>query len=711
VSDSAAELQVCPACRARNLDDARFCSQCGIRLEAGAGEDDPIPAAPEGADSMVSLVGAATLAGDTPSEDPAHLADPLIGVVIADRYRIVEPLGRGGMGVVYKVEHARIGKLMALKILTGELGRNAELVARFKREALMASKLSHPNTVQVFDFGSSEGMTYLAMELLRGNDLGRIVRRGGPLGPSRTSRIVIQICSSLAEAHDHDIVHRDLKPENIIIVKGQAGDDVVKVLDFGLAKLRESKELGEVTTRGAIVGTPFYMSPEQIRGEPVDPRSDVYSLGALMYVCLTGQPVFDSATPMGILTKHLTETPEAPSLRFPDLGIPRALSAIVMRALEKDPDQRYQSVRELQQALVDELRGAGQSSVDLLLDSKQMRELASADQEAATRSEIERYEKKLKRRGQYAMMTFGVVLLGLGFGGYKLWSATSSASDFTGAEVEPNNSPGTATPLPFGREVRGQLGRRLDPQQSDRDFYSVTVPAGTKTVRLSTTALPNMALCTLLYRAGIQTPLGRYCSGTEGEKLVVKELALQPGDYLLAVMQDRERYSTEPAPPVIENISDVYRLELSAAKPLENEEVEPNDGARDASSLRRGGSLRGQIAWMHDVDVVCAAPGSGRLRFVVRDAVNHPRPEHAVLQVTPIGGPDDGIPVRVHGARETFQASPRDVKSPWKGPERPVDSTPGSTCLKLELVPNPLAPTPHPRVAPAGDEEYVVRAE
>ncbi len=710
MSESVAELMICPACRARNLGDARFCSQCGIRLETGP-LDDAAPESQGGVDSMISLVGAATLVGDTPSEDGTRMADPLIGVVIADRYRIIEPLGRGGMGVVYKVEHARIGKLMALKILTGELSRNEELVARFKREALMASKLSHPNTVQVFDFGSSEGMTYLAMELLRGNDLGRIVRRTGPLGAARTSRIVIQICSSLAEAHDHDIVHRDLKPENIIIVRGQAGDDVVKVLDFGLAKLRESKELGEVTTRGAIVGTPFYMSPEQIRGEAVDPRSDVYSLGALMYTCLTAQPVFDSATPMGILTKHLTEAPEAPTHRFPALGIPPALSSIVLKALQKDPERRYQSVRDLQQALVDELRGAGQSSVDLLLDSKQMRELASADEEAATRGEIERYERRLKRRGQYAMGVFGLVIVGLGFGGYRIWTATSNSHEFSGTEVEPNNSPGTATPLPFGSEVRGQIGRRIDRNQSDRDFYRVTVPSGTQAVSLETTALPNMALCTLVYRVGLDTPLGRYCPGTPGQDLRVDSLELDSGDYLLAVMQDRERYAEEPAPPVLENISDVYRLQLSPAKTRAGEEVEPNDAARDANTIKRGQSLRGQFAWMHDVDFVCAAPGSGGVRFVVEDAVNAPRPEHAVLQITPVGGPDDGIPVRVHGKDTNFTASARDVKSPWHGPQTPLGKSPGSACLKLELVPNPWAPTPHPRVAPAGSEEYLVHAE
>ncbi len=223
------------------------------------------------------------------------LADPLVGMLIADRYRIVEPIGRGGMGVVYKVEHARIGKLIALKLLSGALARDPGLVARFEREAAMVSQLSHPNTVQVFDFGHTDGLVYLAMEYLRGVDLGHLIRESGALDLDRTARIVIQICSSVAEAHDRGIVHRDLKPENVMVLGSGQGLEFVKVLDFGLAKLRESTETMNLTLRGAIVGTPYYMPPEQIRGEPVGPAGDVYALGALMYSCLTGDVVFDGA--------------------------------------------------------------------------------------------------------------------------------------------------------------------------------------------------------------------------------------------------------------------------------------------------------------------------------------------------------------------------------------------------------------------------------
>ncbi|MCA9645835.1 MAG: protein kinase, partial [Myxococcales bacterium] len=253
-------VSTCPECGAENSPASRFCNQCGSSLEhSGAPKREVV--------------------------SPEKIADPLLGMVIAERYRIVAPIGRGGMGVVYRVEHVRIGKLMALKLLTGELTSDSELVGRFKREALMVSKLSHPNTVQVFDFGTSDGLTYLAMEFLDGRDLGRLIEDSGCLDPVRVARLTIQICSSLAEAHGQGMIHRDLKPENIIVLQTREGE-LVKVLDFGLAKLRESSEMLEVTSRGAIVGTPYYMSPEQVRGEEVDQRSDIYSLGALMYKAL-----------------------------------------------------------------------------------------------------------------------------------------------------------------------------------------------------------------------------------------------------------------------------------------------------------------------------------------------------------------------------------------------------------------------------------------
>lgn len=631
-------------------------------------------------------------------------------MIVADRYRILEQIGRGGMGVVYRAEHARIGKLMALKLLTGELTRDPSQVARFKREALLASKLSHPNTVQVFDFGSSDTLVYLAMEYLRGEDLARLIRREGPLSVERTAKIVIQICSSLAEAHDHGIVHRDLKPENIIIVRGQAGEDVVKVLDFGLAKLRESPELSEVTSRGAIVGTPYYMSPEQIRGESVGPQGDVYALGALMYACLTASVVFDAPSPMAVLTRHLLDEPESPSLRRPELKIPDSVSQIVLRALIKDPTRRTASVQALQQALVDELKRDGQPNVERLLDSGEMRRIADADGEAATRNEVEAYERKLRTRGRFAWALLGLTLTAGLFVALRVWRQINLPPAFAGREREPNDAASVANKIPFGVTVSGQIGKRLDRERSDRDFFQVAVPVGSPVLSIELTGLPNLAICLWLYPAGNESPFGRYCSGSASHDLQIPALRVAPGAYVLAVMQDREAYTRGPAPPVYENISDDYRLSITAGTSTPDFEVEPNDALAIASFVAVGGTLRGRLAWMRDVDVVCVKEGSAQaqVRFVVEDP--HPRSRSAVLEVTPLAGPDHDIPTRLHRLGSGAKPTPTDTVGQYRSTPIPLGGG-RPACLSLTLAPNPGAATEQPLVAPAGDEEYSVRVE
>ncbi len=702
MSDGDKEATTCGGCQAQNPAAAKFCSECGVRLKT----TDTLTGASDSMSKPRDAL-AITIPGEVSVEETGHVADPLIGVVIAGRYRIIEPLGRGGMGVVYRVEHARIGKLMALKLLAGELSRDNEIVARFKREALMVSRLSHPNTVQVFDFGTSDGMTYLAMEYLRGEDLGRIIRRNGPLTASRTARIVTQVCSSLSEAHRLDIIHRDLKPENVFILKSEAGTELVKVLDFGLAKLRESAELGEVTSRGAIVGTPFYMSPEQIRGEDADQRSDVYALGALTHVCLTGHPPFDAPRPMGVLTKHLVEKPENPMTRFPELGISAGVASIVMKALEKDAADRFQSVEELQHALVDELKEQGQTSVDLLLDSGQMHALARADSDAVTRGEVELYERKLRRRGFLAWAT--VILTGIVVvvGAWHLIERVQATPTFTGAEREPNNSASEATHVPFGRKVQGQMGRRLDQERSDRDFYRVDVPEKSPRVRLALSSLPNMGLCALVYRVGIDSPLGTYCAGAPGRELEIPVLELSAAAHYIAVMQDRDGYGAA-APLVQENVSDTYTLEVQAADAHPENESEPNDTVKDANILGTGATFQGRLGWMRDLDVVCVKSGSGTIKFEVHEARTG-RPPEAVLQVTPRQGPSDGVPVRVHSSPPKSSGT-GDVASPWASPPTPVEGQ-RRACLELTLVPNPLRPPPHPKVAPASPQEYTVHVK
>ncbi|MEO7331104.1 MAG: serine/threonine-protein kinase, partial [Minicystis sp.] len=493
----------CPICHKRNHVGVHDCVFCGTPLL--------LRAHAVGDGSSASVLGGR---GPSPTSDgelnAPPIADPLIGVVVADRYRIVELLGRGGMGIVYKVEHVRIGKLLAMKLLTGELSHSPDVVRRFKQEALTVSKLGSPNTVQVFDFGVAEGLTYLVMELVSGEDLGRTLRTVGPMPFARLGKIIIQACSSLAEAHQKGIVHRDIKPENIMILRGKDGMDVAKVLDFGLAKLREGEGLNDVTSQGAIVGTPYFMAPEQIRGDAVDARTDVYAIGALMYRALTGHYPFNGPTPMAVFTKHLTELPIPPIERAPEVGIPAGVNQLVLKALSKNAGERFQRVEELQAELVDEMRALGTSSVEDLLDSGQLRKLArvssgsathsavQAAAEIATRDEVEAYERKLRRQRYGALGFAAIVALGALGGAAKLVMLETRVV-FNGVEIEPNDSAKDATKVPLGTPVSGLLGKRLDPAHGDRDFYAVDIPARAgklPVIELKVSALPNFAMCT-----------------------------------------------------------------------------------------------------------------------------------------------------------------------------------------------------------------------
>jgi serine/threonine-protein kinase len=651
----------------------------------------------------------------------APVADPLIGVVVAERYRIVEPLGRGGMGIVYKVEHARIGKLLAMKLLTGELSRNRDVVRRFKQEALTASKLSSPNTVQVFDFGVSEGLTYLVMELVSGEDLGRTLRTLGPMPWSRLGKIVVQVCSSLAEAHHNGIVHRDVKPENIMLVRAPDGSDIAKVLDFGLAKLREGADLNDVTSQGAIVGTPYFMSPEQIRGEGVDFRTDVYALGALMYRGLTGHYPFNGPTPMAVFTKHLTETPTPPIERAPERGIPPGVSAIVLKALEKNPGDRFQTVEDLRAALVEELRALGTSSVESLLDSGQLRRLsrvagdvdakaATAAAEVATRDEVERYERKLRRMrwgsfGALAIVAAGLTLAGVK--GARLLREERAALD-RGHEIEPNDTAAQATAFPFGTTITGQIGKRRDSTHGDRDFYAVDVPAtmpGQRSVvKLSVSALPNFATCTLVYRQGLDSPLAQYCVGRPARELVVPALRVDPGRYFIAELQDMDAYGGAP-PFIHENVSDSYALSIGASASTGGEEIEPNDQVASANPIVPGAPLTATLAWVRDVDVFCVAPGVGPIRWSVKDPA---RDLGVVLEVTPMAGTLEGAPVRVHAPGGKFVAP--DVQSPWSSAVlKPDGDTP--RCLRVRAVTNPWSGANAVVVPTGSTDPYTVEAE
>ncbi len=276
--------------------------------------------------------------------------DPLVGRVIADAYVMQELVGVGGMGRVYRAEQKALGRVVAIKVVHRHLLGDRDSISRFYTEARAASSLNHPNSVSVFDFGrTADGMLYLVMEYLRGRDLARVIEEESPIPIARTIELAQGVLGALGEAHARGVVHRDLKPENILIENLRGGTDHVKVVDFGLAKIRDVESAE--AARGLVAGTPDYMAPEQARALEVDGRSDLYALGVVMFELLTGRLPFIDDTPSKVMSKHVFE-------RVPDIqeiapyrGIPDALVDVVMKALAKDPGERFQDADEMSRAL------------------------------------------------------------------------------------------------------------------------------------------------------------------------------------------------------------------------------------------------------------------------------------------------------------------------------------------------------------------------
>jgi len=288
-------------------------------------------------------------------------SDPLVGRLIADRYRVLAPLGRGGMGAVYRVEHVMLKKELALKFLHPELGRLDEVARRFEREAEAAARLDHPNIVNVTDFGrTADGMLFLVMELLQGQSLTTLIRPDGdgrPLPVDRALHIERQILRALEHAHASGIVHRDLKPDNVMIIARDGERDIVKLLDFGIAKMTAPDEpngtpSGQALTQaGVVFGTPEYLSPEQAMGEEADRRADLYSAGVVLYEMLTGKRPFEAPSKVAIVSMHLTQKAMPVTQAAPAAGVPKWLERVVERAMAKKRDDRYATAQAFLQAL------------------------------------------------------------------------------------------------------------------------------------------------------------------------------------------------------------------------------------------------------------------------------------------------------------------------------------------------------------------------
>jgi serine/threonine-protein kinase len=302
----------------------------------------------------------------THTHDPLPAHDPLIGTVLADRYEILRRIGEGGMGAVYEARHTVLGKRVAVKVLLEKFLDKTDLGARLLQEARLAGSIGHENIVDVADFGRvADGRAFIVMELLEGESLADLIFRDAPLSVERSLRIVRQVASALGAAHAQGIIHRDVKPQNVFLVR-RNGLDFVKVVDFGVSKAMATREDGfehqRLTRTGTILGTPLYMSPEQARGgDDVDGRADVWAVGVMLYECLTGEVPFRANNYLGVIAQVTTQEVVPPTQLRPELGIPPAVEAVILRALDKDRQRRYQTMGVFQRDL--ERLLAGESDV------------------------------------------------------------------------------------------------------------------------------------------------------------------------------------------------------------------------------------------------------------------------------------------------------------------------------------------------------------
>ncbi len=320
------QLKICPQCGAEYELDQRFCPKDGSTLRLQGGEND------------------------------------LVGSIIADRYHVLRKLGQGGMGQVYLAEHVKMGRKSAVKVMNPGMVHDADAISRFNREAANAARINHPNVAAVYDFGETgDGLIYLAMEFVEGPPLTKLIEQMGSLPPLRAAGIARQAGEALAVAHDMGIVHRDLKPDNIMVARNRDGSDLVKVVDFGIAKVA-GNDAQKVTKTGLVVGTPEYMSPEQLAGDKLDGRSDIYSLALVTFNMLTGALPFPSESAQEAMIMRLTDEPKRLAEMKPDVAWTAEVQAVMDRALQRDASMRYATAAEFGRDLLRAVEAMPQSA-------------------------------------------------------------------------------------------------------------------------------------------------------------------------------------------------------------------------------------------------------------------------------------------------------------------------------------------------------------
>ncbi|MBZ5723418.1 MAG: protein kinase [Acidobacteriia bacterium] len=343
---------LCPSCHAANSEHQTYCGKCGHSLPVPVDAETMVLSGMGGAAAAMAPASGPQMAAGlvTPPEDaplppeaaPAGALPP--GSSFGSRYRIEALLGQGGMGAVYKAHDSELGRTVALKLVRPDLARSMQTMQRFKQELLLASKVSHKNILRIHDLGDMNGVKFITMAFVEGPDLAALIEQEGRLSFDRALKFTRQLCAALEAAHNEGVVHRDLKPQNILIDR----NDTVYISDFGLAKSLES-EATMMTRTGQIVGTPRYMSPEQVEAGEVDHRADLYSLGLIMYEMFTADIPFRGESAIQLMYQRVMKTPRDPRAACPEL--PDYIAEIILKCLEKEPAKRYQSAREIAQDL------------------------------------------------------------------------------------------------------------------------------------------------------------------------------------------------------------------------------------------------------------------------------------------------------------------------------------------------------------------------
>jgi serine/threonine-protein kinase len=431
----------------------------------------------------------------------------------------------------------------------------------------------------------------------------------------RAAPLFAQICGALQEAHELGIVHRDLKPENVLITRTTGGRDYVKVLDFGLAKLDQRGAPTRETERNAIVGTPYFMAPEQIRGDDVDARTDLYSFGALMFELLTGQHLFSGSTAVGVLTKHLTTEPDAPSMRTPRLAIPPAVDHVCRKALAKDPRARWQTAAELGEAIeeiysetVHDTNPGSRPGARGLAGGRLVLEDEAESDLRLRRSDIDAFERGLKRQRVVALGGSAALVAAAIAGGVVLLSRDAPALR---EEQEPNDNGSQANRIAAGTEVTGFLGKRHSPTEPDRDSYLVPWPVGSRrVVTIAVSGLPNIDLSLSVNDGDGLHGATADEAGLGGGEIMHRRTVDGPIVVTVAeVMGKDQRFP-------IENVSDGYTLTVTEDSP--GGEAEPNNLEADANSLVPTEELHGHLDTRLDVDLLRWTGPSGSYNVVVR---------------------------------------------------------------------------------------------